>query len=124
MWDPGNLFLNGPYAPWRQNGEAFDLEVEGRIPVGLDGALYRTSSSQAYRPTQPNRYHWFDGDGAINGIFLREGRAPHRFRYVETAGLKLEMQQDRQLDQRRRGCAVFSSFMNGRSGPRGSAKSR
>jgi hypothetical protein len=21
MW-PGNLFRNGPYAPWRQNGEA------------------------------------------------------------------------------------------------------
>jgi carotenoid cleavage dioxygenase-like enzyme len=108
MWDPGNLFLNGPYAPWRQNGEAFDLEVEGRIPDGLDGALYRTSASQAYRPSEPNRHHWFDGDGAINGIFLRDGRATHRFRYVETAGLKLEMQQGR---------AAFSSFMNGRSGP-------
>ncbi|WP_063905973.1 carotenoid oxygenase family protein [Nocardia kruczakiae] len=104
MWDPTNMFLNGPYAPWREEGEAFDLEIEGQLPQELSGALYRVSSSQAYRPSDPSRHHWFDGDGMINAIFLREGRATYRNRYVATAGLQLE---------RQRGQAIFGSFMHG-----------
>src|SRR5690348_13243721 len=87
MWDPNNMFLNGPYAPWREQGEAFDLEIEGRLPDELNGALYRTSVSQFYRPEDPSRYHWFDGDGMIQALFLRDGRATYRNRYVETDGL-------------------------------------
>lgn len=107
MWDPGNMFLNGPYEPWHEGG-AFDLAIEGQIPEDLNGALFRTSASQYFRPPDPARYHWFDGDGMVHAIYLREGRAAYRSRYVATAGLKLEM---------REGRAVFGSFMNGRTGP-------
>ncbi|WP_030434834.1 carotenoid oxygenase family protein [Actinoplanes subtropicus] len=108
MWDPSNMFLNGPYAPWREQGEAFDLEIEGRLPDGLNGALYRTSVSQLYRPEDPSRYHWFDGDGMIQALFLRDGRATYRNRYVETDGLKDEMELGR---------AIYGGFMNGRTTP-------
>ncbi|MFD6224392.1 carotenoid oxygenase family protein [Nocardia asteroides] len=108
MWDPTNMFLNGPYAPWHEEGEAFDLEIEGRLPPELNGALYRLSSSPAHRPIDPSRYHWFDGDGMVHAVFLRDGRATYRNRYVATAGLQVEREQ---------GKAVFGSFMHGSDTP-------
>ena len=41
MFDSDNPFLNGNYAPWREEGDAFDLEVEGELPRELNGALYQ-----------------------------------------------------------------------------------
>ena len=35
MWNTDNPFLNGNYAPWREEGDAYDLEVEGEIPRDL-----------------------------------------------------------------------------------------
>lgn len=104
MWDTDNLFLNGPFAPWREEGVAFNLEVEGQIPADLNGALYRVGASQHFRPPNVDRYHWFDGDGMVHGVFFREGRAHYRNRYVQTSGLKLEMQEGR---------AVFGGLVNG-----------
>ncbi|MER7930113.1 carotenoid oxygenase family protein [Streptomyces sp. NPDC096057] len=108
MWDSDNMFLNGPYAPWREEGEAFDLEIEGRLPDELRGALYRVSANPWYRPEDPSRYHWFEGDGMVHALFLRDGRATYRNRYVETDGLKKEREQGR---------ALFGGFMNGRDAP-------
>jgi carotenoid cleavage dioxygenase-like enzyme len=45
MWDTDNKFLNGPFTPWHEETEAFDLEVIGTIPEDLDGALFRTGSN-------------------------------------------------------------------------------
>ena len=41
MYDSTNPFLNGNYAPWREEGDEFDLLVNGEIPKDLDGSLYR-----------------------------------------------------------------------------------
>ena len=84
MWDMDNMFLNGPYEPWREEGVAYDLEIDGELPAGLNGALFRTSTSQLFRPPDTARYHWFDGDGMIHAVYLREGRAAARNRYVMT----------------------------------------
>lgn len=108
MWDTDNVFLNGPFTPWREEGEAFDLEIEGEIPAGLDGALYRVAQNQHFRPANPDRYHQFDGDGMVHAVFLRDGRATYRNKYVQTAGLKMEMQEGR---------ALFSSVINGGGEP-------
>ncbi|WP_330262872.1 carotenoid oxygenase family protein [Streptomyces griseorubiginosus] len=108
MWDPSNMFLNGPYAPWREEGEAFDLEIEGQLPDGLSGALFRVGPSPLYRPQNPSRYHWFDGDGMVHAIFLRDGRATYRNRYVQTSGLK---------EEKELGRAIYGGFMNGRDTP-------
>lgn len=108
MWDPNNMFLNGPYAPWREEGVAFDLEIEGELPTELNGALFRTSASQHYRPVDTTRHHWFDSDGMVYAVYLREGRATFRIRYVATDALKLEMKEGR---------AIFSSNINGGKPP-------
>ncbi|WP_329351921.1 carotenoid oxygenase family protein [Streptomyces sp. NBC_01261] len=93
MWDTDNMFLNGPFAPWREEGEAFDLEIEGELPRELNGVLYRTGSNQHFRPPDPDRYHWFEGTGMIHAVFIRDGRATYRNRYVRTEALKLEMRE-------------------------------
>ena len=80
-----NPFLQGNFAPWRLEGEAHDLEVLGEIPRDLNGTYYRNGPNPAYEPL--GRYHWFDGDGMIHAVTLREGRASYRNRYVESRGL-------------------------------------
>ncbi|WP_406432334.1 carotenoid oxygenase family protein [Streptomyces sp. NBC_00631] len=76
------MFLNGPFAPWRQEGVAFDLEIEGALTDELSGALFQTSASPYYRPIEPDRHHWFDSDGMVCGVHLRDGSASSRKRHV------------------------------------------
>lgn len=103
-WNTANVFLNGPYATWQEEGDATDLEVSGAIPPDLNGTLYRIASSPKYRPNFPERYHWFDGDGMVHAFELRDGRANYRNRYVGTQGLAMEREAHRSL---------FDSLMNG-----------
>ena len=106
MWNSENTYLTGPYEPWREEGVAYDLAIEGELPADLNGALFRAGSNEHFGPIDPARYHWFDGDGMVHAVYLRDGRATYRNRYVATAGLKLEM---------REGRAMSGSFMNGRA---------
>jgi carotenoid cleavage dioxygenase-like enzyme len=96
MYDPTtNPFLGGNYAPWREEGDAYDLEIEGDLPRELNGALYRIGPNPHFTPA--GRYHWFDGDGMVHAFVLRDGRAAYRNRYVRTAGLMAEMKVGRAL---------------------------
>ena len=95
MYDSDNPFLNGNYAPWREEGDAYDLEIDGALPRKLNGALYRVGPNPHFRPA--GRYHWFDGDGMVHAFILRGGRAAYRNRYVRTDGLKAEMKLGRAL---------------------------
>ncbi len=83
-----NPLLQGNFAPWRLEGTAEDLDVVGEIPRELNGTFYRNGPNPAYEPQ--GRYHWFDGDGMIHAITLREGRASYRNRWVQGDGLKEE----------------------------------
>ncbi|HTJ69879.1 MAG TPA: carotenoid oxygenase family protein [Actinospica sp.] len=103
-WQPDNKFLNGPFAPWREESTAFDLPVTGRIPDDLSGALFRVSSNPRFRPRDTGRYHWWEGDGMVCGLYLREGRAAYRTRWVQTASMKAELAA---------GEALYNGFVNG-----------
>jgi carotenoid cleavage dioxygenase len=96
-----NPFLQGNFAPWRMEGDAPDLEVEGEIPRELEGTFYRNGSNPAFEPI--GRYHWFDGDGMIHAIRLRDGRASYRNRWVKSAGL---------AEERAAGRATFPSLLD------------
>jgi carotenoid cleavage dioxygenase len=90
-----NPLLQGNFAPWRLEGDAPDLEVIGEIPRELNGTFYRNGPNPAYEPA--GRYHWFDGDGMIHAITLRDGRAAYRNRWVQSDGLKEERQAGKAL---------------------------
>lgn len=62
------------------------LAVEGRLPEGLRGTLYRNGPSLF--STFGRRYgHWFDGDGAISAVrFGGDGAAAGAVRIVESPG--------------------------------------
>jgi carotenoid cleavage dioxygenase len=75
-------YLTGNFAPVRDEITAFDLEVTGRIPEGLNGRLLRIGPNPIDDP-DPATYHWFTGSGMAHGVRLRDGKAEwYRNRYV------------------------------------------
>ena len=80
-----NRYLQGAYAPVRDELTAFDLSVTGELPVELDGRYLRNGPNPLLDP-DPEKYHWFTGDGMVHGVRLRDGRAEwYRNRYVRSA---------------------------------------
>ena len=103
-----NLFLQGPFAPQRNEGRGEATVIEGQIPADLNGTLYRAGASPYFDPLFPELHHWFDGDGYITALTLSEGQATVRSSYVATAGLQAE---------KAAGKALYGSFMNGGVAP-------
>ena len=103
-----NPFLQGPFAPAREELSLDNLEVSGSIPVELDGTLYRASSPAYFNPPISAKHHWFDGDGMIHAIILKDGKASVRNCYVDTPSLQAEKTADH---------AIYGSIMNGGLAP-------
>jgi len=77
-----NPFLEGNFAPVAEEVEAPSLPVKGAIPEELEGRLLRIGPNPV-EPPDPDRYHWFLGNGMVHGLRLRGGRAEwYRNRYV------------------------------------------
>jgi carotenoid cleavage dioxygenase len=82
-----NPYLNGNYAPVREEITAIDLDVTGTIPTYLDGRYLRIGPNPMGDP-DPARYHWFLGDGMAHGLRLRDGKAHwYRNRWVRSAAV-------------------------------------
>jgi carotenoid cleavage dioxygenase-like enzyme len=83
----GNVYLEGNYAPVREEITAFDLPTIGDLPVELSGRYLRNGPNPV-GDVDPTTHHWFVGDGMVHGIRLREGRAEwYRNRYVGSSSL-------------------------------------
>ena len=83
--DSGKRYLEGNYAPVREELTVADLPVTGRIPGLLDGRYLRNGPNPVVDP-DPATYHWFLGTGMVHGIRLRDGRAEwYRNRWVRSA---------------------------------------
>ncbi len=96
-----NPYLRGFHAPTVHETTAVDLPVaEGELPRDLYGAYVRNGPNSVYKPS--NLYHWFDGDGMVHGVYLRDGKATYRSRLVRTACL---------ADEIRRGVAMWPGIM-------------
>ncbi|MGH6916910.1 MAG: carotenoid oxygenase family protein, partial [Geminicoccaceae bacterium] len=69
--------------------------VAGRIPEGLSGVYMRNGPNPLFKPlsyTYP-----LDGDGMIHAVYLDNGRARYRNRFVDTRGLRAERRAGRAL---------------------------
>jgi carotenoid cleavage dioxygenase len=85
---PESPFLSGNYAPVPDEIDAGPLPVEGTLPPGLAGTLYRNGPNPHVRPVEP--YHWFTGDGMVHAITLERGQARYRNRWVRTPRFEAE----------------------------------
>jgi len=75
------FYLEGNFAPVRDEMTAFDLPVEGAVPPALEGRYLRNGPN----PTTGDPGHWFFGEGMLHGVELSGGRATwYRNRYVRT----------------------------------------
>ncbi|ERN40645.1 lignostilbene-alpha,beta-dioxygenase [Rubidibacter lacunae KORDI 51-2] len=70
--------------------------LEGSLPAGLRGTLYRNGPGRLQRGGD-RVGHWFDGDGAILAIALRGTDATGCYRFVQTEGYRAEAAADRYI---------------------------
>ncbi|MEU6417115.1 carotenoid oxygenase family protein [Streptomyces spiralis] len=103
-WKTDNKFLGGPFAPWHEETEAFDLPVVGKLPDDLAGALFRIANNPRFTPLDLDRYHWWEGDGGVAATYIRDGKASFRMKWVMTDTMKVEVEA---------GEAVYPGFVNG-----------
>lgn len=83
-YDHHNPYLDGIFAPQRQEHYAEQFKVEGKIPQDLNGALMRIGPNPI-SVQNPGRYHWFIGDGMIHALRLQDGQAQwYKSQYVGT----------------------------------------
>lgn len=83
-----NPYLSGNYAPVHDELEVHDLKVIGEIPKELCGIYMRNGPNPEFTPisyTYP-----YDGDGMIHALYIKEGKATYRNRYIETKSLQKE----------------------------------
>ena len=83
-----NPFLDGNFAPVREEITADKLKVIGELPPELSGMFVRNGPNPQFPPI--GRYHWFDGDGMLHGVQISNGKASYCNRYVRTRGYKIE----------------------------------
>ncbi len=94
-------YLQGHYAPTHDEVEASNLRVTGEIPAALRGVYMRNGANQAFPPL--GKYHIFDGDGMVHAVYLQDGAARYKNRFVESRGL---------LAEREAGHALFGGLSN------------
>ena len=89
-------FLKGVFAPFRQEENFDQLEIQGKIPVDLQGILLRNGPNPQFDPV--GAYHLFDGDGMVHAIRIKDGKASYDNRWVRT---------ERFLQERKAGKALL-----------------
>lgn len=88
-------FLEGNFAPVRDEVTADNLRVVGELPRGLDGMFVRNGPNPQFPPLRG--YHWFGGDGMLHGVRIKDGKASYRNRWVRTEGFVKEREAGRAL---------------------------
>nr|POE92690.1 carotenoid 9,10(9',10')-cleavage dioxygenase 1 [Quercus suber] len=82
-------YLSGNFAPVREETPpTTDLLVKGHLPDCLNGEFVRVGPNPKFSPVAG--YHWFDGDGMIHGLRIKDGKATYVSRYVRTSRIKQE----------------------------------
>lgn len=82
-------YLAGNFAPVRdETPPSVALSVHGSLPVCLNGEFVRVGPNPKFPPVAG--YHWFDGDGMIHGLRIKDGKATYVSRYVKTSRLRQE----------------------------------
>ncbi|KAJ7522675.1 hypothetical protein O6H91_18G022000 [Diphasiastrum complanatum] len=79
--DP-SIQLVGNFAPVSEHPPQHDLPITGNLPQSLDGVYVRNGANPRYKPTAG--HHFFDGDGMIHAVRIKEGNASYCCRFTRT----------------------------------------
>ena len=93
--EPLNPFLANNFAPVSDELDCSNLEIIGEIPAELAGTYMRNGPNPQFSPlsyTYP-----YDGDGMIHAVYIAEGKAAYRNRFVQTKSLLKERQAGKAL---------------------------
>lgn len=88
-WSSDSPFLSGAMAPVFDERNDTRLKVRGEIPRHLHGVFMRNGPNPLFEPEEPYSYP-FDGMGMIHALYLENGQAQYRNRWVETKEFKEE----------------------------------
>ncbi len=98
-WTSQSPFLVGAFAPVFDERDDADLKIEGEIPRALHGVFLRNGPNPQFAPDTRYTYP-FDGTGMVHGLYLENGRARYRNRWVRTKEL---------LEERASGHRLYNS---------------
>ena len=98
---PGTRFPDLPIytgfdKPGRIEADIFELEVEGELPVELEGSFYRVAPEPQFPPLLGDDIV-INGDGMIGMFRFEDGHVDFRSRYVQTQKFKVERAARRSL---------------------------
>ena len=83
IWEVDHPYLHGLFAPVDTEVSADDLVVEqGEIPQDLYGMYIVNGPSQRFKPL--SKYHFYDGDGMLNAIRFKDGKASYASKWIKT----------------------------------------
>jgi carotenoid cleavage dioxygenase len=88
-------YLRRGFEPIRMECDSADLVVDGAVPEGLNGTLYRIGPNPQFAPR--GRYNPLQGDGMIHAFRIDQGRIAYRNRWVRTRQWTLERAAGRAL---------------------------
>jgi carotenoid cleavage dioxygenase len=89
-------YLSGRFAPVRRETDADDLRVEGTLPADIGGVFMRNGPDPRFPPLGSYTFP-LEGDGMIHAVWIGEGKARYRNRWVRTNGLRAEEKAGRAL---------------------------
>ncbi|MDA0867605.1 MAG: carotenoid oxygenase family protein [Cyanobacteria bacterium] len=96
---PASFTMEDWRSGYRSQPEEFDYwidDIEGTIPHGLTGTLFRNGPGLLDINGETLR-HPFDGDGMISRIAFRDGKAHYRNRFIRTEGYVAEQEAGKPL---------------------------
>lgn len=100
VWRSDNPYLRDNFLPVAREITQDNLQViSGKIPEDLKGAYMRNGPNPLFEPI--DFAYPMDGDGMVHAVFLENGCARYRNRFVQTRSLQVES---------RLGRAVYGSF--------------
>ncbi|MGC4957539.1 carotenoid oxygenase family protein [Actinomadura citrea] len=89
-FDPTRVaHLNGTFAPVSEEVDEAELQIEGELPADLDGVYLRNGPNPRFTPIGSYLFP-IDGDGMVHGVWMSQGRARYRNRFVRTPALRAE----------------------------------
>jgi carotenoid cleavage dioxygenase-like enzyme len=89
------VYLSDVFAPVLEERTDAHLTVVGQVPHDLNGLFVQNGPNPRFSPA--TGHSWFDGDGMVQAVELKDGQATFRSRWIETAGLKDDLEAGRAM---------------------------